>query len=378
MKKICFVTCARSEYGLLKWLMKDISKSDDFEMQLVVSGGHLSCEQGHTVDQIIEDGFTIDHEVDIQLDTSSPASIAESMGRMAEAFAKVFEIIHPDYVVVLGDRYELLPICNTAFVMCIPIMHLSGGDVTEGAIDDGIRNAVTMLAQFHFPGTEDSAKNIIRMRGSDKNVWVVGEPGLDSFNREKLLERDELACNLCLDVNKRWALMTYHAETKENIEYNIRNVENCINVLTSYDDLQAVITYANADFGGKQLNEYVESVAMKYPDKIRVVPSLGHLRYLSFMKQVSFVIGNSSSGIVEAPFLNIPVINIGDRQRGRYQCGNVMQCRSDLDEIKEAVSGIERVKRNSHHDLNYWGDGHTSERIVEILKETLLDGNTYA
>ena len=371
MKKICFVTAARSEYGLLKWLMKDIDDSDEFKLQLIVTGGHLAYEQGHTVDQIIDDGFKINYIVDEQLDTSSTAQIAESMGRMAEGFAKAFEELNPDYLLVLGDRYELLPICNTAFVMCIPIIHLSGGDVTEGAIDDGIRNAVTMLAQYHFPGTEDSAKNIIRMRGSDKNVWVVGEPGLDSFNREKLLSRKELADNLQIDSNKRWVLMTYHAETRESIEYNISNVKNCIDVLLTQGDLQIVITYANADFGGKQINEYIEEAAKKYPEKIKVIPSLGHCRYLSFMKQVDFVIGNSSSGIVEAPFMNIPTINIGDRQKGRYQCGNIIQCRPRLEEIRQAVSDIEIIKKNEPSDLNYWGNGHTSEKIVDILRNKL-------
>ena len=371
MKKICFVTAARSEYGILKWLMKDIDESDDFSLQLIVTGGHLSYDQGHTIDQIMEDGFKIDYTVDAQLDTTSTARIAESMGRMAEGFAKAFEELEPDYLLILGDRYELLPICSTAFVMRIPIIHISGGDVTEGAIDDGIRNAVTMLAQYHFPGTKDSAENIIRMRGSDKNVWAVGEPGLDSFNREKLLSRDELANILQLDVNKRWALMTYHAETKENIEYNICNVKTCIDVLVGQKNLQTVVTYANADFGGKQINEYIEEAAKEYSDRIKVVPSLGHFKYLSFMKQVNFVIGNSSSGIIEAPFMNIPTINIGDRQKGRYQCGNIIQCEPKIDAIKKAVSNIEVLRNTPHTDLNYWGDGHTSERIIEILKSEL-------
>ena len=173
MKKICFVTAARSEYGLLKWIMKDVSASDKFKFQLIVTGSHLSQEQGHTIDHIFDDGFVVDEIVDEAIDTSSLEMVADTMGRIAQGFAKALAKLTPDYIVVLGDRYELLPICNTAFVMRIPIIHLSGGDVTEGAIDDGIRNAVTMLADFHFPGTEESAQNIIRMRGSSDNVWNV-------------------------------------------------------------------------------------------------------------------------------------------------------------------------------------------------------------
>ena len=227
-----------------------------------------------------------------------------------------------------------------------------------------------MLADYHFPGTEDSAKNIIRMRGSSVNVWAVGEPGLDSFNREKLLGREELANNLGLNPNKRWGLMTYHAETRESIDYNLENVVACIEELVK-EDIQTLVTYANADFGGKQINECVEEQAKKYPDKIVVIPSLGHYRYLSYLKQVDLVIGNSSSGIVEAPFMNIPVINIGDRQKGRYQCGNVLQCEPNRAAISSAIKATLDSKLVHHDDLNYWGDGHTSERILSILKENI-------
>jgi UDP-hydrolysing UDP-N-acetyl-D-glucosamine 2-epimerase len=333
MKKICFVTAARSEYGLLKWLMYDVNESSDMQLQLIVTGGHLLAEQGHTIDQIIDDGFIPDAVVDVQLDTATTEGIAASMGRLAEQFAPAFARLQPDYLLVLGDRYELLPICNTAFVMRIPIIHLSGGDVTEGAIDDGVRNAVTMLAEYHFPGTQDSADNIVRMRGSRKNIWVVGEPGLDAFQREKLLDRQALAENLGLDVSRKWVLMTYHAETQASLEYNLATVRNCILALCQLTGYQVVATYANADFGGRQINEYLEQLGREEPEMFRVVPSLGHLRYLSFMKQAGCVIGNSSSGIVEAPSLAVPVVNIGD--------------------------------------LDYWGTGHASEQIVKILSEVL-------
>ena len=370
MKKICFVTAARSEYGLLKWIMKDVLESDKFKFQLIVTGSHLSKEQGHTVGYIIEDGFLIDDIVDEVINSSSTEKIADTMGRIAQGFARAFAKLEPDYIVVLGDRYELLPLCNTAFVMRIPIIHLSGGDVTEGAIDDGIRNAVTMLADYHFPGTEESAKNIIRMRGNCNNVWNVGEPGLDSFYREKTLTRTELANNLGLIENSRWVLMTYHPETKKTLEHNLKVVQDCISALLKETDMQTVATYANADYGGQQINEYLERVAAQYPDRIKVIPSLGHARYLSFMHQVDFVLGNSSSGIVEAPFLNIPVINIGDRQKGRHLCGNVTQCTPETIDILNTVHKMATSPKNENtSDLNYWGDGHTSEKVVAILEK---------
>lgn len=370
MKRICFVTAARSEYGLLKWIMKDVLASGKFQFQLIVTGSHLLKEQGHTIDHIIDDGFIVDEIVDEAINTSSQEMIADAMGKLAQGFAKAFARLKPDFVVVLGDRYELLPICNTAFVMRIPIIHLSGGDVTEGAIDDGIRNAVTMLADYHFPGTEDSAKNIIRMRGSSDNVWNVGEPGLDSFYREKKLTRSELAENLCLNENSRWALMTYHPETKQSVEHNLKVVKDCIAALRAESGIQTVVTYANADYGGQQINEYLEKESLLNPNRIRVIPSLGHARYLSFLHQVVFVLGNSSSGIVEAPFLNIPVINIGDRQKGRHLCSNIVQCNPETEDILNAVNRIATApKREKTTDLNYWGDGHTSEKVLSVLEK---------
>lgn len=370
MKKICFVTAARSEYGLLKWVMKEVDASTDFELQLVVTGGHLLKEQGHTVDRIIEDGFRIDMEVDSHLDFSSQEDIAASMGRMAEGMSHAFSYLHPDYLVVLGDRYELLPICNTAFVMNIPIIHISGGDVTEGAIDNGIRNAVTMLATYHFPGTIESADNIIRMRGSNTNVWSVGEPGLDAFNKELLMNRAEIAEALGLEIDKQWILMTYHAETQDSLTNDLETVASCCNALKSIPNSTVVMTYANADFGGDRINEYLEKVSHNNSLLFKCRPSLGSRLYLSLMKQVVLVIGNSSSGIVEAPTLKIPVVNIGNRQKGRHLCSNVIQSGKSYEEIINAIEiALNTVVDDS--DVDYWGDGKTAERIVHQLRNVV-------
>lgn len=369
MKKICFVTAARSEYGLLKWLMREVEQSDAFELQLIVTGAHLLAEQGHTIDIIREDGFMVSEVVDAQLDTASKEEIAASMGRMGEAFSHAFARLMPDYIVVLGDRYELLPIVNAAFIMRIPIIHISGGDITEGAIDDGIRNAVTMLADYHFPGIESSAENIMRMRGSDKNIWTVGEPGLDSFNREPLLTREELAADLGLDYDSKWVLFTFHAETKQSIDYNLTAVKNCMSVLLSEENIQVVATCSNADFGGKIINEYLQDVSREQPGRVLLIPSLGTRRYFSLMKQVAYIVGNSSSGIVEAPALGVPVINVGDRQKGRHQCKNIIQTSIDIKNISNA---IEDVQKKTHQIKDfYWGDGHTAERIISIFEKEL-------
>lgn len=370
MKKICVVTATRAEYGYLKWLMKDIIEDSSLELQVIVTGTHLDKNQGYTVEQIIADGIPVTEMVPVKLDNTTPKAICETMTRYSDGFTNAFSRLEPDVVVVLGDRYELLPICSTAFMMQIPIAHLSGGDVTEGALDDGVRNAVTMLATYHFPITKDCAKNIIRMRGEEKNVYVTGSTSLDFFNRTKSMTREEIAESLGLDVNKKWALCTLHSETKQSTEYNLQMAKNLFSAMNeSLSDYQIVVTKANADFGGKEINGYFEQVIGEDSEKFMMVPSLGQQRYLSYMKQVQLVIGNSSSGILESPFLGIPTVNIGERQKGRYCCDNIVQSNIQKQDIKRAIkevlTGKYKVKST------YWGNGDSSSKIVKILKEII-------
>ena len=370
MKKICVVTATRAEYGYLKWLMKDILADSELELQVIATGTHLDKTQGHTVDQIIADGIPITAEVDTQLDNSSPKAICETMSRYTNGFTETLSKLKPDVMVVLGDRYELLPICSTAFMMQIPIAHLSGGDVTEGALDDGVRNAVTMLATYHFPITEDCAKNVRRMRGSEKNVFVSGSTSLDFFNRTKLMTREQLAENLVLDENKKWVLCTLHPETKQSAEYNLQMAKNLFSsIKESLSDFQIVITKANADFGGKEINAYMEQAVKENPEQFVIVPSLGQTRYFSYMKQVQLVIGNSSSGILESPYLGIPTINIGERQKGRHRCENILQCGTSEEELKSSIAEVQNGRFAVKS--TYWGDGNASSKIVKILKEVV-------
>lgn len=367
MKKICVVTATRAEYGYLKWLMKDILADSELELQVIATGTHLDKTQGYTVDQIIADSIPVTEKVDVKLDNSSTKTICETMARYGSGFADVFSRLQPDVVVVLGDRYELLPICSTAFMMQIPIAHLSGGDVTEGALDDGVRNAVTMLATYHFPITEDCAKNIHRMRGEDKNIFVTGSTSLDFFNRTELMTREQLAENLGLDVNKKWVLCTLHSETKQDIAYNIKMAENLISAMKeTLSDFQIVITNANADLGGQEINKLMMKVANEKPNLFVVVPSLGQKRYLSYMKQVELVIGNSSSGILESPYLGIPTVNIGERQKGRYRCENIVQSGIEKNEIEQSIK--EAMSGKYSMSSTYWGNGNASGNIVRVLK----------
>lgn len=369
MKKVCIITAARSEYGLLRWTIDGIHKNTNIELQLVVTGAHLMAEHGYTYKCIEEDGYPISAKVDMGLVSNSQKAIVESMGRCSVGFAKTFAELQPDIVVVLGDRYELLPICSAALVMNIPIAHISGGDITIGAIDNEVRNAVTMMSSLHFPGVEESAKNIIRMRNSKANVWTVGEPGLDNFRRCSLMTRQELSDNIGIPIENKWILVTLHPETNESLEYNLLMAKHIVALTDNMENTSIVISKANADFGGNQINEYWAEVEKRNPKKYHLYPSLGQIRYLSFMNECYAVLGNSSSGIVEAPCLGTPVINIGNRQTGRYICQNVYQVNNNINEINSAWKAIE--KNPLRIKDNYYGDGYTSEKIVKHIEEYL-------
>ncbi len=350
-------------------MIDGIDKDADLQLQLVVTGGHLSPEQGLTYQAIEEDGYHIDEKVEMLLSSETSVGISKSMGVCAMGMSDTFNRLKPDMIVVLGDRYELLPIVSTALMMRIPVAHISGGDVTEGAIDDEIRNAVTMMATLHFPGVIDSAHRIERMRNSTENIYAVGEPGLDSFYRIKLMEKGELADNLGIDNNKKWVLVTFHSETTLSIAQNLEMIENFCRVMDAFDDVQFVITKANADLGGNRINQIWKQYVEEHPSKAVLVSSLGQLRYLSFMKYCDAVVGNSSSGIVEAPFIGTPVLNVGNRQKGRYICRNVICSSASFEEM---MANMRKVMQSPRCVDTYWGDGHTSEKILNHIKQYLL------
>ena len=367
MKKICVVTATRAEYGCLRWLMTDIKESNLLDLKLIVTGTHLSPEYGLTYRQIEEDGFIIDKKVEYLLSSQSSNGIAKSMGLCGISFSDAFSELKPDLLLVLGDRYELLPICSTALIMGIPIAHISGGDVTEGAIDNQIRNAITMIADIHFPGTEQSKANISRMTGLSDNIFSVGESSLDNFNRLHLLSREELSESLNIDYNKRWILVTLHPETKESIEYSIVMANTMMDALSNIENTELILTQSNSDLGGVELND----IFKKWSDKlnnVHVFKSLGSQRYMSLLSHLWFMIGNSSSGIVEAPFVGVPVINIGNRQKGRYLCENIIQVMPKDYEIKNAINNIDNIIRVPQY---YYGTGNTSNKIIDyIIKYT--------
>lgn len=372
-KKVCIVTAARSEYGLLRWVIDEVYKSSDLELQLVVTGGHLSEEQGCTYKAIEADGYPIVAKVDINVDSSTQVAICKTMATCQDKFADILYQLHPDVLVVLGDRYELLPICSTALMLSIPIAHIAGGDITEGALDNSVRNAVTMMSTYHFPGTQESGDRVSKMLGTSNNVFVTGETNIDNFNRIPLWSRAEIAQSLGINPSKKWVLCTYHSETVLSLKENIDRVNDLTKLFCEdLKDYEIVITKSNADFGGTIINEYFAKVA-KENAHIHQYSSLGQARYISILHQTEFMIGNSSSGIFESPFVGVPCINLGDRQKGRVYSSNIQTIEGNYEAMKTAVErlGTEQFLDGLKHIDNPYGDGHSSELIVEILKREL-------
>lgn len=362
MKKICIVTAARSEYGLLRWVIDYFHKDESFELQLVVTGAHLSPEHGMTINAIIKDGYPISKKVEFLLSTDSDIGIAKSMGICGIGFADTFAELRPDIIIVLGDRYELLPICNAALIMNIPIAHIGGGDITQGAIDDQIRNAVTMLSSLHFPSVKSSYDNIVKLRGSSNNVFQVGETGLDNYNKLQLKSRSQLADEFALSFNKKWILVTLHPETRLSVVDNIKMAKCMMEAIMTLKNVEVIVSSANADLGGFEINNYIQKF-----NNIHWFQSLGQLNYLSLMKSAACVVGNSSSGILETPILGIPTINIGNRQKGRHISSNIINCERDTNSIRDAInSGLEH---GLYAPDSYFGDGFSSKKIYNQIKK---------
>lgn len=367
MKKICVVTAARSEYGCLRWILEEIRNSADLVLQLIVTGGHLAANQGMTIEALEADGFIADKKVDMQLSDPSATGLCHSMGLCLSHMGRALDELRPDVLLVLGDRYELLPVCSAAVVMNIPIAHISGGDITLGAIDQKVRDAVTMMASLHFPCSEMSAQRVIKMTGRDDNVVCIGEPGLEAFLRHPRLTRKELAADLGLDIDKQWIISTLHPETTKPVSYSLEMAKNLVDALSELEDYEIIFTAANADLGGEAINQYLMEAAQGKPDKFHFTYSLGSARYISLMRQATALVGNSSSGILEAPFLGIPVVNIGDRQLGRHLCANVISASADKPSITEALKKLKDFHPKPDY---YYGDGHSATKVVETLIKT--------
>ncbi|WP_318439214.1 UDP-N-acetylglucosamine 2-epimerase [Photobacterium leiognathi] len=371
MRKICVVTATRAEYGPLKPLISDLFFDDEVELQLIVTGTHLSPEFGMTIEQIQADNIPIRKTIEILLSSDTPVGIGKSMGLAQISFIEAFDELKPDIVVVLGDRYELIPIVSSANILSIPVAHISGGEKTEGAIDEIIRHAVTKMSSIHFTAMDEYRNRVIQMGEQPKNVFTVGEIGLDNISRLDLLKKDEFEKSINKKLNKHNYLVTYHPETTLSLDENINALNEILFSLDQLNQSLFIFTKSNADCGGRQINELLDEYVNKNSKKAVIFDSLGQLRYLSALQYVDAVIGNSSSGICEVPSFKLATINIGERQCGRVRSKSVIDVKAKREDISEALFEIKSEKFSTDilNDLiNPYGNGNTSIKIMEILK----------
>jgi UDP-hydrolysing UDP-N-acetyl-D-glucosamine 2-epimerase len=370
MKKIAVFTGTRAEYGLLYWLLKDLQVDAELELQLLVSGTHLSPEFGNTYTQIEKDGFNINEKIEILLSSDTAVGVAKSMGLGVLGFTDALNRLKPDALVILGDRFEALAAAQTAMILRIPVVHLHGGEITEGAYDDAIRHAITKLSYLHCTSTDEYRNRVIQLGETPARVKNVGAIGLDHLIRSHFMTIAELSTSLSFSLTKPFFLVTYHPVTLgcEEPESTFQAILNSLDELNEY---QVILTYPNADDGGRRIIPLLENYAKNRADKVLAIPSLGQKRYLSAVKHCAAVIGNSSSGIIEAPSFDVATINIGLRQKGRLSAKSVIHCNPYKNDIVTAIKvGInKKYKINDEVIINPYGQGDASGQIVALLKE---------
>lgn len=371
MKKICIVTATRAEYGLLRNFIKKVEEDKDLKACLIVTGPHLSNDFGHTIEEIEKDGFPIAETVPILSEKNDERGVVETMATALIKFEGIFERLKPDMLVVLGDRYELFSICWAAFLLKIPIAHISGGELTEGAIDDTVRHSLTKMSQLHFPACEVYRKRIIQLGEDPNTVFNYGDVGVENILNMSYMEKDELEQSLGIRLDLPYACVTFHPVT---LSYNSmeQQVNELLDALRYFEHMKFIITGANADAGGRRINHII-SEFVKKKDNFYMYESLGINRYLSLMRNSEMVIGNSSSGIVEAPCFGIPTINIGERQKGRLRADSIIDCEPISEEIVQAMKKAmsKEFKKKAMKTKNPYGSGKTSEGIVKEIKKYL-------
>lgn len=375
-RRICVVTGSRAEYGLLYWLMREIENASDLELQIVVTAMHLEDAFGRTVDLIRRDGFRIDAEIPMQLTSDDQVTIAKSTGLGTIGLAEAFDRLRPDIVVLLGDRFETLAAATAASLLCLPLAHIHGGEISEGAIDDAFRHAITKLSHLHFVAAEPFRRRVIQMGEQPDRVFTVGAPALDNFLRLELPDRAGLARRLGIALDRALFLITYHPATLAG-DHPLAALEELLAAFGRFPNAALLFTKANADAGGRAINERLEAYVAGQAERAVLVASIGQEFYLAALREAAVVIGNSSSGIIEAPAAGTPTVNLGIRQKGRARAASVIDCAEWRDDIAVAIhKALDPAMRKAAANDNppYGRPGNSAGAMLEHLRKTDLRG----
>lgn len=367
-RRICVVTGSRAEYGLLQWIMRHLQDDSSIQLQVLATGMHLSPEYGNTWQAIVADGFTIDRKIEMLLSSDTPQAMAKSTGIGLMGVADALHDLAPDLLLVLGDRFEILAAATAAALMRVPLAHIHGGEATEGAIDDSLRHAITKLSHLHFTSTETYRQRVIQMGENPEHVFCYGAPGIDSICSLKLLSREQLEESIAFKLGGRFLLITFHPVTLGSTPSSSEMAALLDALDGTPADVHLIFTMPNADTGGRALTEQIRRFAELHPERAAVFTSLGQLRYLSAMKHCLAVVGNSSSGIIEAPAFGVGIINIGDRQKGRVQADSVINCAPERGEIARALdlAFTPEYQEIAARVTNPYGSAGASEGIAKV------------
>jgi len=373
MRKICVITGTRAEYGLLYWLMKEIDADECLQLQIIATGMHLSPEFGNTYQQIESDGFTIDKKVDIELTSDSEIGISRSMGLGMIGFASAFDDLKPNLCVVLGDRFEIFSAVSAAMIAKIPVAHLHGGETTEGAFDESIRHSITKMSHLHFVATEEYKKRVIQLGEQPERVFNVGGLGIDNINKLKLLSKESFEKATNFKLGKKNILVTYHPVTLEHSTSKVQ-FKGLLDSLDELQDAKIIFTKANSDTDGRIINSMIDDYVASHANTISFT-SMGQLNYLSALQFMDGVVGNSSSGLLEAPSFKIGTIDIGDRQKGRIKADSVISCPPKKESISQSLGKLysKDFQNIVNSTKNPYGYGGASEAVLDIIKNFNLD-----
>ena len=377
MKKICILTATRAEYGLLRSLIEKLKGESDIDTNIVATGAHLSPEFGLTFQEIENDGFKIDKKIEMLVSADTPSSISKAMGLAMIGFADYFKDSNPDLLVILGDRYESLAVATVAMNQRIPIVHLHGGESTEGLIDEAIRHAITKLSYLHFTSTDVYRNRVIQLGEHPDRVFNVGSIGVDNIRRMKLMEKEQLEKDLEFSLKKSYAVVTFHPVTLDN-ESSSQQIDQLLKVCAENKNYNYIFTKGNSDAHGRVINQRIDEYITKHTNG-KAFTSLGVLRYLSAVKYSSMVIGNSSSGIIEVPSFRVPTVNIGDRQKGRVQATSIINCFPESSSINNAISKSQSkdfldIVQKTINPYEKTGTSEAiSKKILEYVRENKFD-----
>ena len=372
-RKICVVTGTRAEYGLLYWLMRELKSDQEIKLQIIVTGMHLSPEFGLTYKEIEKD-FKIDRKLEILTSFDTTLDTSKAMGSAQISFAEAYEELRPDIIVVLGDRYEIFSAVTAAMIARIPVAHIHGGEATEGLVDEAIRHSISKMSQLHFTATEDYKNRVIQLGEHPSRVFNVGGMGIENLKRMELLTKVEFEKSIGSKLNKKNILVTFHPVTLE-ASTSKKQFQELLYSIDELNETKIIFTKANSDTDGRIINQLIDEYTAKNNSKAIAFTSLGQLRYLSAMQFVDAIVGNSSSGLIEAPTFKIGTINIGDRQKGRLKADSIIDCSPDRENIKKAFEELYSDKFQSDIKIskNPYGDSCASTQIIKVLKTVKLE-----